>query len=151
MAYLIITNGLDQGQLFELPEGKHILGRDEKAEIHIDLSAVSRKHASFEVSATRTIIRDLASSNGTLVNDSPVSDSIELIDGDTIQIADLVLQFFASAEPKAAKAQTQNFSQIYALHVGVAVDAGARQRSRCETAPTIASCGEVLSLDTMAP
>ena len=103
MAYLIITNGLDQGQLFELPEGKHILGRDEKAEIHIDLSAVSRKHASFEVSATRTVIRDLASSNGTLVNDSPVSDSIELINGDTIQIADLVLQFFASAEPKAAK------------------------------------------------
>ena len=112
MAYLIITNGLDQGQLFELPEGKHILGRDEKAEIHVDLSAVSRKHASFEVSATRTVIRDLASSNGTLVNDSPVSDSIELIDGDTIQIADLVLQFFASAEPKAAKAQTQNLNQF---------------------------------------
>ena len=39
MAYLIITNGLDQGQLFELSEGPNVLGRDGEADIQIALSA----------------------------------------------------------------------------------------------------------------
>ena len=41
MAYLIITNGLDQGQLFELSAGPNVVGRDGEAAIQIALSAVA--------------------------------------------------------------------------------------------------------------
>ena len=56
MAYLIITNGLDQGQLFELSEGPNVLGRDGEADIQIALSAVSRQHACLHVSASTTFL-----------------------------------------------------------------------------------------------
>lgn len=93
MACLIITNGLDQGRLFQLPEGEYILGRDETADIQIELSAISRRHAAFEVGSTEVILRDLESSNGTYHNGELVKNSVTLQDGDAIQIADLTLTF----------------------------------------------------------
>ena len=93
MACLIITNGLDQGRLFQLPEGEYILGRDETADIQIELSAISRRHAAFEVGSTEVILRDLESSNGTYHNGEVVKNSVTLQDGDAIQIADLTLTF----------------------------------------------------------
>ena len=68
MAYLIITNGLDQGQLFELSTGQNFVGRDEDADIQISLSAVSRQHACLNVRADHVTIQDLESANGTNIN-----------------------------------------------------------------------------------
>ena len=70
MAYLIITNGLDQGQLFELSAGENIVGRDKNADIQISLNAVSRQHANLNVSPNSVVINDLESANGTFLNDT---------------------------------------------------------------------------------
>ena len=70
MAYLIITNGLDQGQLFELSGGENIIGRDEGADIQLRLNAVSRRHAILKVCAETVSIQDLESANGTLLNNN---------------------------------------------------------------------------------
>ena len=43
MAYLIIINGLDQGQLFELSTGQNFLGRDEDADIQNRLWSIGLK------------------------------------------------------------------------------------------------------------
>lgn len=95
MAYLIITNGLDQGQLFELSTGQNFVGRDEDADIQISLSAVSRQHACLNVRADHVTIQDLESANGTFVNNAPLKQETTLADGDLISIADLELKFYA--------------------------------------------------------
>lgn len=95
MAYLIITNGLDQGQLFELSEGPNVLGRDGEADIQIALSAVSRQHACLHVLAETVTIQDLDSANGTFVNNTTLKQEVTLTDGDLIKIADLELKFYA--------------------------------------------------------
>ncbi|MEC9096613.1 MAG: EF-P lysine aminoacylase EpmA [Planctomycetota bacterium] len=93
MAYLIITNGLDQGQLFELSAGENIVGRDKNADIQISLNAVSRQHANLNVSPNSVVINDLESANGTFLNDTRLKKEALLQDGDRIRIADLELKF----------------------------------------------------------
>lgn len=93
MAYLIITNGLDKGQLYVLSNGENIVGRDDKAQIHLSLNAVSRQHACVEVRVDSVLIQDLDSANGTYVNGARLRQDLLLNDGDLIQIADLELKF----------------------------------------------------------
>ncbi|MBA61714.1 MAG: EF-P lysine aminoacylase GenX [Planctomycetaceae bacterium] len=93
MAYLIITNGLDQGQLFELSGGENIIGRDEGADIQLCLNAVSRRHAILKVCAETVSIQDLESANGTLLNNNLLKKEAVLQDGDLIKIADMEFKF----------------------------------------------------------
>jgi len=93
MAYLIITNGLDKGQRYELSDGENIVGRDEEAQIHLNLNVVSRQHVCLDVRIDSVLIQDLDSANGTFVNGERLHQELLLNDGDLIQIAELEMKF----------------------------------------------------------
>jgi ABC transport system ATP-binding/permease protein len=69
-----------------------IIGRAFEAEILLDAPNVSRRHASLRKVGEQYILEDLGSANGTLVNDQRIQ-SIELQDGDLIQIGNFLLVF----------------------------------------------------------
>jgi DNA-binding winged helix-turn-helix (wHTH) protein len=79
-----------------LADGEHVIGRDPAAAIHVDTSGVSRRHARIVVSGSTTSLEDLASKNGTRLNDVAVAGRAALHDGDRIQLGASVILFKAS-------------------------------------------------------
>lgn len=57
---------------FALSRGSLVAGRDPEADIFLDNPGVSRQHAKFEKTPEGFFVEDLASANGTFVNDQPI-------------------------------------------------------------------------------
>lgn len=89
---LDVLEGPDKGRHIRITKGNSTIGRG-KAEIRIRDKDISRTHASIEsFSAKQIFLRDLASTNGTFLNQKKVSYA-RLNDGDIIQIGSTVMRF----------------------------------------------------------
>jgi EAL domain-containing protein (putative c-di-GMP-specific phosphodiesterase class I) len=62
------------------------IGRDKDCNLTLRSKGVSRQHAQLNVSGDMLWIRDSGSTNGTLLNGKPLTESEALIDGDVLQI-----------------------------------------------------------------
>lgn len=82
---------------FPLSIGEHIIGRDADAEVKLDGSTVSRRHAKLIVTAESTVLEDFGSKNGTRRGSKRVTSPIELVDGDAIYIGSLLISFHVRA------------------------------------------------------
>lgn len=82
---LQVTSGSDAGRKIEIGEGQRLqIGRGANADVAIsDDPSLSRLHFTLQHAGAAVVLRDLGSSNGTLVNGARVS-SRQLADGDTI-------------------------------------------------------------------
>ena len=69
-----------------------VIGRLQGSEVEIEDPGASRRHAEIRKDGTEFFLVDLGSTNGTLVNDSPVSEKV-LQDGDRITIGRTVIEF----------------------------------------------------------
>ena len=69
-------------------DGETTLGRSDESDVVVDDTSVSRQHAAIRVQGGRVSLRDLGSSNGTIVNDEKIEGEVELGDGDHIQLGD---------------------------------------------------------------
>jgi hypothetical protein len=82
---LEILNGPRKGRTLEINKSRMTMGRGFEDMQFLD-TQISRKHAVLEVFGDRAILlRDCASTNGTYVNNRPVSQT-ELKDGDLIRL-----------------------------------------------------------------
>ena len=97
---IIVAQGPLKGSRFAVPDSGLRLGRSSTCEISINDPALSRNHCLFELrretdkgnSDVTLWVTDLASANGTLVNDEPLgADSKTLHPGDRITAGDTVL------------------------------------------------------------
>jgi two-component system, cell cycle response regulator len=93
-ACLVVINGTDLGRKYSLDGDALTIGRANTAQIQIDDEAASRRHAVVEPGAAEVVLRDLGSTNGTLVNERPIREQV-LQDGDCIQIGATLLKFLA--------------------------------------------------------
>jgi hypothetical protein len=84
-ATLDVVYGDGRRQAFTIQQATTVLGRDSRNAVVLDDSSVSARHAEITVSASGFLIRDLGSSNGTLVNGRKVTES-PLFAGDVIQL-----------------------------------------------------------------
>jgi pSer/pThr/pTyr-binding forkhead associated (FHA) protein len=90
--YLKILEGAETGRDIIIREKRAVIGRNE-GDILIEDENISRKHAVIEVlSAENIFLRDLASTNGTFVNESQIS-QVHLKDGDIIGIGNTKMRF----------------------------------------------------------
>ncbi len=94
-ALVIRSGGGRVGQSFPLRGERMTIGRSPDSEIFLDDVTVSRRHAEFRRSATGFTVSDVGSLNGTYVNRDRI-DSVELNDGDEVQIGKYRLVFFSS-------------------------------------------------------
>lgn len=99
MYKLVAVGGRIRGEEYILEEGDNFLGRDVECDIQIDIKGISKRHMVLSVSNKGIYLRDLKSSNGTLVNGKSVT-SVQLNSGDKIAIPDIILQVVHVKEKK---------------------------------------------------
>lgn len=89
-ATLLLQDG--SNRTFELRPGSSIIGRGTSADFRLPDTGVSRSHAEIAWDGTEAVLTDMQSTNGTMVNDTPV-ESWLLADGDIISMGHSVMEF----------------------------------------------------------
>lgn len=72
------------GTTIDITVNRSVVGRSSAADVHLPDDDISRQHALVWREAGTVWIADLGSSNGTFINGEPVTDVIDLIDGDRL-------------------------------------------------------------------
>ena len=100
---IMYLNGALTGQTMELSPAGMTIGRESDNTIQLPMGGVSRYHAKIERDAAGNwLIRDLGSTNGTLVDDVPVIGASPLTPGAVITIGDQLLRCVDSNAAPAA-------------------------------------------------
>ena len=96
VASLLVISGPTAGDYYLLGRDPVVIGRDEGSPIQIVDEAVSRKHLRIRPDGDRSYAaEDLASANGTYVNDVRISEARPLADGDIVRLGSTELMFSA--------------------------------------------------------
>jgi hypothetical protein len=91
--FLILLAGDEAGKMLRIEE-ELTIGRSPKSTVVFTGDGVSRYHARFFRQGAATLVEDLGSTNGTLVNGIRLTGPVALSDGDKIQIgASFLLKF----------------------------------------------------------
>ena len=93
---LVVKRGPDAGARFVLTGEVTRVGRHPDSEIFLDDVTVSRRHAEFRREATRYIVVDVGSLNGTYVNRERI-ETTTLKGGDEVQIGKFKLVFLSTS------------------------------------------------------
>jgi len=78
---------------FVLVDGDNLIGRDPDANVQLDYSTVSRRHARVVVTAASTVLEDLGSKNGTTIGGAKLAASVELRNGDRFACGQVLLVY----------------------------------------------------------
>ena len=93
---LMVREGKNASYEVELHRQLTVIGRGSDADIRLGDQAVSRRHAEIRVANGSTMLNDLQSTNGTLVNGARIT-TTALADGDEVRIGETVLVFHEPA------------------------------------------------------
>jgi len=99
---LTVQQGPQRGRRFSVAKDSIIIGRVAGSDVVINDSEVSRRHASITWERGQPVIRDVGSTNGTLVNGVRITGPQALRDGDTIGLGKIPVSFHSPAEEKEA-------------------------------------------------
>ena len=103
MAYqLVVLRGRSASQALRLGPGVTTVGRHEECQLRIRSSQVSRKHCQLFEKKGLLIVKDLGSSNGTLVNGKKIDDQRVLEPGDELGIGPIMLKLLRIEAPAGA-------------------------------------------------
>src|SRR3954471_18690620 len=92
--YLLFETGDEKGRVVQVTGDEFVIGRDDTADLQILDTRASRRHASLKVlPGGNAELRDMDSSNGTLLNGAPVKSAV-LSGKEKIRIGDTELSFF---------------------------------------------------------
>jgi pSer/pThr/pTyr-binding forkhead associated (FHA) protein len=90
--HMLVVQGRPRGKRLRFPPGEFIFGRGPECHVRPESPTISRQHCLLRVAFDGVHIRDLGSTNGTLVNGTRVLQEQPLKDGDLLQLGPLVLQ-----------------------------------------------------------
>jgi diguanylate cyclase (GGDEF)-like protein len=98
---LVVLYGPKLGRRYPLAAPEIVLGRAPEVHIALDADSVSRRHARILASEGGFTLEDLASTNGTFVNDRRI-ERVRLADGDIVRIGSAILKFLSGSNVEAA-------------------------------------------------
>ncbi len=91
-----------QGRTVALAASRFVIGRDRSCNLRLGSVTVSKFHAAIERRDNRVFVRDLASTNGTIVNGQLLHNAeVEVKDSDRIQIGPIVSTVAVGAKPSS--------------------------------------------------
>ncbi len=91
------------GREFPLRPGANVIGRSGEADLFLDASRVSRRHARIFVSEAEATVEDLGSKNGTFLQGTRIQGREPLTDGDEIRVGSVSLRFRGSLRPASTE------------------------------------------------
>jgi anti-anti-sigma factor len=95
---LIIEVGKSRGKAIRVPGPSFLIGRDASCQLRPASEAISRTHTRIDQRDGRVFVRDLGTTNGTVLNDRILRDEeVEAHDGDRLQIGPLSFSFSIKA------------------------------------------------------
>ena len=104
-AYLLVIEN-DASRIFNLPRsGAIVAGRAPEAELRVQHSSVSRRHATIRIDDGVLRVADLGSHNGTRVNGELVAETRTLASGDVVGIGDIVLVVHYASPAAVARSE----------------------------------------------
>jgi diguanylate cyclase (GGDEF)-like protein len=107
----IYPTGPVMGTRYKLGDGPLVIGRGEDCSLRIPDFSVSRKHACVEVRPDGYHVSDQGSTNGTFLNDLPVTDG-RLHDGDYLRVGNCIYRFLAGGN-----VESDYHEEIYRLTI----------------------------------
>jgi pSer/pThr/pTyr-binding forkhead associated (FHA) protein len=110
---LEIVEGPGAGKQFQI-DRPVVIGRDSSADLVIDDTQASRRHARVEPGAHAAVVEDLQSTNGTFINDNELHGRAELGPNDELLIGVTVMQLRTAQDiqrqPSAVRAVPPAFA-----------------------------------------
>jgi predicted component of type VI protein secretion system len=97
----IVRGSSARGRFLYFQDGACLVGRDPECQVQLGNRFVSRRHCLLSIRQQEATVRDLGSTNGTLVNGQRAEDEVHLLPGDTLQLGAVVLQLVAEANVPA--------------------------------------------------
>jgi pSer/pThr/pTyr-binding forkhead associated (FHA) protein len=91
-ASLVVVEGEAAGSEYMLTSDSYVIGRNKSADMSFNDDAMSGNHAAIELASDGYKVRDMGSTNGTLVNGSKVAQA-DLKHGDKITVGEHTLQY----------------------------------------------------------
>jgi len=91
-ASVVILEGPDAGQEYLLEKAVSVVGREKGVDILLSDSAVSRRHAAIEAEKGVFRLKDLGSTNGTLLSGKKIREGT-IRHGDRFRVGNTTLQF----------------------------------------------------------
>ena len=99
---LIYPAGAELGKRYEMQCGDEVtIGRGADCRIQVDRDSVSRRHASVTFTPEGWQVADLGSTNGSYVNDAPIS-TCRLQDGDLVKIGNAIFKFLVGGNVESS-------------------------------------------------
>jgi diguanylate cyclase (GGDEF)-like protein len=99
-AYVVVVHGEGLGTRAMIGEAPMVIGRGPDVQLRIDHGSVSRRHCELWRDGDVYRVRDLGSTNRTLVNERAISEA-RLQDGDLIVVGKSMLKFISRASVEA--------------------------------------------------
>ena len=103
MAQLTVESGPLEGLTFTF-DGDVVLGRGEHADVRLDDTTVSRRHATLRPDGDGWVVEDLGSANGTYIGEQLVESPTRLAPGDPFRVGQLRLAFAIVSDTPPATA-----------------------------------------------
>jgi predicted Zn finger-like uncharacterized protein len=94
---LAVINGPDAGSVFRIEKPRVTIGRA-NADLTLNDTEASRVHAAIEVRDVGILLRDLGSTNGTLVDGQKIGDAVELQDKSEFQVGATTLMLIVTED-----------------------------------------------------
>ncbi len=94
-AHLWVCSGENIGRRFALDKPEHTIGRTADVDIAVLDERVSQRHAKVVMQDGRHFVEDIGSTNGTFVNNQPLTGPRKLQDGDLIQVGETVFEYIS--------------------------------------------------------
>ena len=93
-----VVRGRLCGKCVDFSDGEFVLGRGPECRIRVGSKRVSRQHCLLRIHGPKVRVRDLGSTNGTLVNGTLIVEECVLRQGDTLQLGPLVLELILQGQ-----------------------------------------------------
>ena len=113
-AQLVVRGGKHEGKRIVLERGKFLIGREQDCNLRPSSDLVSRHHCVFHIDDFTVRLRDLNSTNGTVVNGDRLSGERKLKSGDRVSVGkltfELELKEVESEQARAAEGPSEEMA-----------------------------------------
>jgi hypothetical protein len=86
---VVLSQGNATGQVLPISLSQFLIGRDKQCNLRPVSPLISKRHCAILIKDNQVFVRDLDSTNGTLVNDNLITGEVEVANGDVLQVGPL--------------------------------------------------------------